>query len=400
MPTYHYRAIDPQGAIVEGSIEAANERVLEARLRQVEAELVRCRIDSGIKLGRLKKVSRKDLIGFCLHMEQVLRAGLPMIDALTDLRDSVEHPRFREVLTNVIGSVESGKRLSEAMRDYPETFDEVFVSLVAVGEESGELAQVLKKQTEALKWQDEIIAKAKAVTIYPAVVGVVVFGVLLFMMLFVVPQMVDFIAEMGQELPLHTRALIGLSNFLAATWWWVVPAPFVLLLTLRLLARRRADVRFLVDRWKLKLWFIGPITKKVILSRFANFLALLYGAGVDVMLALRISEDVAGNAVVKHALRQISGSIEEGKTLSVGMRSTDLFPPLVIRMVSLGESTGELDTALANVSYFYDREVHESIERLKALIEPALTVILGAILGWVMLSVLGPIYNTLSEMGI
>ena len=220
------------------------------------------------------------------------------------------------------------------------------------------------------------------------------------MMLFVVPQMVDFIAEMGQELPLHTRALIGLSNFLAAAWYWVLAAPVVFALVLRHQARRRPGVRFFVDRWKLKLWLIGPINKKLILSRFASFLALLYGAGVDVMLSLRISENVAGNAVIKLGLRQISASIEEGQELSAGMRATGLFPPLVIRMVSLGESTGELDAALENVSYFYDRDVHESIERLKALIEPALTVILGAILGWVMLSVLGPIYGTLSELGI
>lgn len=400
MPTFSYRALDPQGVIVEGTVDAPNERVLEARLRQVDAELVRCQLDRGLNLGRFKKVRRKELIGFCMHMEQVLRAGLPMIDALSDLRDSVENPRFREVLTNIIGSVESGKNLSQAMRDYPDTFDDVFVSLVSVGEESGELAQVLRKQTEALKWQDELVAKAKAVTIYPAVVGCVVFGVLLFMMLFVVPQMVDFIAEMGQELPLHTRALIGLSNFLAAAWYWALAAPVVFALVLRHQARRRPGVRFFVDRWKLKLWLIGPINKKLILSRFASFLALLYGAGVDVMLSLRISENVAGNAVIKLGLRQISASIEEGQALSAGMRATGLFPPLVIRMVSLGESTGELDAALENVSYFYDRDVHESIERLKALIEPALTVILGAILGWVMLSVLGPIYGTLSELGI
>lgn len=400
MPVYHYRAIDPNGAIVQGSIDAPSERALEARLRQVDAELVRCRAASRIGFGGMKKVSRKDLIGFCLHMEQVLRAGLPMIEALADLRDSVEHPRFREVLTNLIGAVESGKSLSQAMNDFPETFDHVFISLVAAGEESGELAEVLRKQTAALKWQDELVAKAKAVTIYPAVVGTVVVGVLMFMMLFVVPQMVDFIAEMGQELPFHTRALIATSSFLGHTWYWLLPAPFVILGLLRFQARRSPSVRFIVDRLKLKVWYIGPILRKLVLSRFASFFALLYGAGLDVMSALRISGGVAGNAVIRHALQQISTSIEEGKTLSVGLRATGLFPPLVVRMVSLGESTGELDVALENVSYFYDREVQESIDKLKAMIEPALTIVLGGILAWVMLSVLGPVYDTVSEIGI
>lgn len=399
MPSYNYRAIDPQGNVVHGNIDAPNERALEARLRQTNNELLRCNIRSGLGFG-LKKVSRKDLIGFSLHMEQVLRAGLPMLDALTDLRDSITHPRFREVLANLISSVEGGKKLSQAMEDYPDTFDHVFVSLIAVGEESGELPDVLRKQTDSLKWQDELIAKAKAVTIYPAFVGVVVLGVLMFMMLFVVPQMVDFIREMGQDLPLHTRALIATSNFLGGNWFWVLPLPIVIFFFVRFQARRSESVRFVVDRWKLNVWYVGPIINKLILSRFASFFALLYSAGLDVMSALRISEDIAGNAVVKDALQQISASIEDGKTLSAGIAATGLFPPLVVRMVSLGESTGQLDISLENVSYFYDREVTESIDKLKAMIEPAMTVVLGGILGWVMLSVLGPIYNTISEIGI
>ena len=400
MPTYFYRAVDPNGNIVQGSVDAPNEHALEAHLRQADNELLRCNVSSGRGFGLRKKVGRKDLIGFCLHMEQVLRAGLPMLDALADLRDSIEHPRFREVLAGLISSVEGGKKLSQAMEDYPETFGHVFVSLIAVGEESGELPDVLHRQTNALKWQDELIAKAKAVTIYPAFVGVVVLGVLLFMMLFVVPQMVDFIREMGHDLPLYTRALIATSSFLGKHWYWVLPAPPMLFLLIRFQARRSRGVRFIVDGWKLQLWYVGPIVNKLILSRFANFFALLYGAGLDVMSTLKTCEDIVGNAVVKDALQQISGSIEEGKTLSEGMSATGLFPPLVVRMVSLGETTGQLDSALENVSYFYDREVTESIERLKAMIEPAMTVVLGGILGWVMLSVLGPIYDTISEIGI
>lgn len=400
MATFRYRAVDAQGNIVHGNADAPNERALEARLWQADSELVSCEVSSGRRFMRRRKVSRKDLIGFCLHMEQVLRAGLPMLEALTDLRDSITHPRFRDVLAAVIASVEGGKSLSQAMEEHPDTFNHVFVSLIAVGEESGELADVLRKQTDALKWQDELVAKAKAVTIYPAFVGVVVLGVLMFMMLFVVPQMVDFIREMGQELPLHTRALIATSRFLGGNWYWVLTAPVVAFFVLRFQARRNARVRMLVDRCKLKVWYVGPIVNKLILSRFASFFSLLYGAGLDVMASLRISEDIAGNAVVKAALQQISASIKEGKSLSAGVAATGLFPPLVVRMVSLGETTGQLDGALENVSYFYDREVTESIDRLKAMIEPAMTVILGGILGWVMLSVLGPIYNTLSEIGI
>ena len=400
MPAYNYRAVDPNGVIIEGNLEAANERALETQLRQSDIELLRCAERSTGRFGRKRAVKRKDLIGFCFHMQQMTRAGLPILEALADLRDSVEHPIFKEVIANLITSVEVGKTLSEAMAEYPDVFDDVFVSLISVGEESGELPEVLHKLTESLKWHDEIMSKAKTVIIYPAFVGVVVLGVMLFMMLFVVPQMVDFIKEMGQDLPIHTRALIGFSNFLVNHWWWAVPLPFVVLLLMKVQANRSESFRYVVDGWKLKAWYIGPVTSKIVLSRFASYFALCYASGLDVIASLRISEDIAGNAVMRKGIEKISSGIADGKSLSAAIEATDLFPPLVTRMVKMGESTGELDNALANVSYFYDREVTESIDRLKAMIEPAMTVVLGAIMGWIMLSVLGPIYETISSIGI
>lgn len=400
MPSYSYRAVDPNGCIVEGNLEANSERALETHLRQSDVELLRCAERSSRRLGRRSSVNRKDLIGFCYHMEQMTRAGLPILEALSDLRDSVDNQLFKEVLGNLISSVEVGKTLSQAMREFPHVFDDVFVSLVSVGEESGELPDVMLKLTESLKWQDELIAKAKTVIIYPAFVGVVVLGVMLFMMLYVVPQMVEFIREMGQDLPIHTRALIGFSNFLVNHWWWAVPLPFVLLLAIKFQANRDAAFRLVVDGWKLRVWYIGPVMSKIVLSRFASYFALCYGAGLDVLSSLKISENIAGNAVIRKGIEEISSGIRDGNSLSASIEATKLFPPLVTRMVKMGESTGALDNALLNVSYFYDREVTESIDRLKAMIEPAMTVVLGGIMGWIMLSVLGPIYETISSIGI
>ena len=400
MPSFSYRAIDVNGNIVQGFIEAPNESALESRLKQAETELLRCRVKSSRGFSRRGKVSRRDLIGFCFHMEQVSRAGLPMLEALTDLRDSMTHAGFRETLADLVASVERGKKLSQAMEDHPDTFDNVFVNLIAVGEESGELAEVMGKLSDALKWQDELLSQAKSIIIYPAFVGVVVLSVLFFMMIYVVPQMVDFIREMGQDLPLHTRALIGLSNFLVSSWWWVIPLPPAIFFGISYWAKQSDRMRYRVDSWKLNFWYTGPIASKIILSRFASYFALLYSSGLDVLSALRISEDIAGNAVMKDALENISQAITSGKSLSAGIESTGLFPPLVVRMVSMGETTGRLDSALANVSYFYDREVNESIDRLKAMIEPAMTVVLGGIMAWVMLSVLGPIYETISKIGV
>jgi len=400
MPTYSYRSVDSQGNIVNGCLDAPNERALESRLLQADSELVSCDQKRSGRLSRPKPINRKDLIGFCFHMEQVTKAGLPMLEALTDLRDSIAIPEFKSVIANLIISVEAGQTLSQAMGDFPDAFDHVFVSLVAVGEETGELPKVMQKLTKSLKWQDELIAKSKSIAMYPAFVGVVVLSVLVFMMLYVVPEMVGFIQEMGQELPFHTVALIALSDFMVGNWYWAIPLPFVTLLLIRFQARRNEKMRFAVDGWKLRLWYIGPIIKKLILNRFASYFGLLYSAGLDVLAALKLSEEIAGNAVVRRALQQISASIADGVSLSGGIEATGLFPPLIVRMVKMGETTGELDAALDNVSYFYDREVTESIDKLQAVIEPAMTVVLGAIMGWIMLSVLGPIYDTLGQIGV
>ena len=399
MPAFTYRAVGPDGAIVEGSLEANSKRALENQLLHSGVELLRCRESRSSRLIGRRKVNRKELIGFCFHMEQMTRAGLPILEALSDLRDSVAHPVFKDVIASLISSVEVGKTLSQAMAEFPDVFDDVFVNLVTVGEESGELPDVLLKLTDSLKWQDELISKAKTVVIYPAFVGTVVIGVMLFMMLYVVPQMVDFIREMGQTLPFHTRALIGFSNFLVNHWWWAIPLPAVIFLLVKVYADRDPAFRFRLDGLKLRMWFIGPIQTKITLSRFASYFALCYGAGLDVLASLKISEDIAGNAVIRRGIQSISREIADGNTLSESVEATEMFPPLVVRMVKMGESTGMLDEALKNVSYFYDREVDESIERLKSAIEPAMTVILGAIMGWIMLSVLGPIYDTISSIG-
>ncbi len=400
MPVYQYRAVDTNGLIVEGSLDANSENALDVQLRQSGIELLRCtQRGSGI-FSRKPNISRKDLIGFCFHMEQMTRAGLPILEALSDLRDSVGDGTFSEVIGNLISAVETGNTMSEAMAEFPDVFDDVFVSLIAVGEESGKLPDVMQKLTDSLKWQDELLSKARTVIMYPAFVGVVVFGVMLFMMLYVVPQMVDFIREMGEALPIHTRALIAFSNFLTNHWWWAVPLPGVIFVAIKMAAGRSASFRYRVDGWKIRLWYVGPIMNKLILSRFASYFALCYGAGLDVLASLRISENIAGNVVIRGGIEQISAGIADGQSLSDSINKTKLFPPLVVRMVRMGESTGQLDNALENISYFYDREVTEAIDRLKSLIEPAMTVVLGAIMGWIMLSVLGPIYNTISNIGI
>jgi type IV pilus assembly protein PilC len=399
MPLFSYKAVDAQGKNVVGRVEAVNLFDLEQRLARMGLDLVvggqttqRTRFIGG---GR---VARQDLINFCFHLEQLAGAGVPVIEGLVDLRESLENPRFREVVSGVIESIEGGKNLSGSLAEYPEVFSKVFVSLVRSGEQTGKLPQVLKSLTESLKWEDELSAQTKKLMMYPAFVGSIVLLVTFFLMIYLVPQMTGFIRNMGQDIPLQTRFLIAVSGFFVDYWWAVLAAPFVTWVCLKIAMRRNPAVEYALDHYKLAMPLIGPILRKIILSRFASSFAMMYSSGITVLDAIRSCEEIVGNKPLENALRIAGQQIAEGKNLTAAFADLGLFPPLVIRMLRIGENTGALDTALLNVSYFYNREVRESIGKVQAMIEPALTLLLGAILGWVMLSVLGPVYDAISKM--
>jgi type IV pilus assembly protein PilC len=313
-------------------------------------------------------------------------------------RESVENPRFREVVSGLVESIEGGRNLSGALAEFPEVFGKVFVSLVRSGEQTGKLPEVLKSLTESLKWEDELAAQTKKLMMYPAFVGSIVLLVTFFLMIYLVPQMTGFIRNMGQDIPLQTRILMRVSAFFVGYWWAVLAAPFVAWGALKLAMKRNPAVEYALDHYKLALPLVGPILRKIILSRFASSFAMMYGSGITVLEAIRSCEEIVGNKPLQNALRIAGQQIAEGKNLTAAFADLGLFPPLVIRMLRVGENTGGLDRALLNVSYFYNREVRESIGKVQALIEPALTVVLGAILGWVMLSVLGPVYDAISKM--
>jgi type IV pilus assembly protein PilC len=233
---------------------------------------------------------------------------------------------------------------------------------------------------------------------YPAFVGSIVLMVTLFLMIYLVPQMVAFIRNMGQQIPIQTRILIEVSSFLVNYWWAVLATPVAVVAGLRVAARTNPAVRYQIDRLKLAMPVSGEILRKIILSRFASIFALMYASGITILDAIRSSEEIAGNVVIQEGLKLAGQQIGEGKNVTAAFQEIGLFPPLVVRMLRVGESTGALDTALLNVSYFYNREVRESIAKIQVMIEPALTVFLGIILGWVMLSVLGPIYDVITKI--
>jgi type IV pilus assembly protein PilC len=301
-------------------------------------------------------------------------------------------------VSGLVESIEGGRNLSQALAEFPEVFSKVFVSLVRSGEQTGKLPEVLKALTESLKWEDELAAQTKKLMLYPAFVGGIVLLVTFFLMIYLVPQMTGFIRNMGQEIPLQTVILMAVSGFFVDYWWAIIALPFIAWFGLRYAARTNPAVEYALDRYKINMPLVGPILRKIILSRFASSFAMMYGSGITVLDAIRSCEEIVGNKPLEVALRSVGQQIADGKHMTAAFQDVGLFPPLVIRMLKIGENTGALDTTLLNVAYFYNREVRESIGKVQAMIEPALTLVLGAILGWVMLSVLGPVYDAISKM--
>ncbi|MCG9096153.1 type II secretion system F family protein [Laribacter hongkongensis] len=397
---FSYRAARADGRIVKGVMVAANDLDLDQRLTRLGLVTLDARPQRAGLLDwlRRKTLPRQERIHFCFYLDQTLRAGVPLLEGLADLRDSASSPLFREILAMLVLDIEGGKRLSEALAEHPSVFDSVFVNLVATGETTGALPDVLARLADQLKWQDELIAQTRKILLYPAFVGTMLLLVIIFLMTYLVPQLVDFIRDIQKELPLQTRILLAVSDVFVHFGWLMPLVPLTLVAAYQALRRRSAAAALLFDSWKLRLKPVGPVYQKVILARFAATFALMYSAGVPVLTALQVCEQGAGNLRVAQALADSRRRITEGQGITDSMAASELFPPLVLRMLKIGEQTGALDTALANVGYFYDRDVKESIDRLQALIEPMLTVALGLLLALVMSAVLGPIYDMISNL--
>lgn len=399
MQMFAYRCVDSGGRISKGQMPATSMRELEARLLSSGQELITARAVSGglALLGR--GVPTKELINFCFHMDQTLKAGILVTDALSDVVESAGHERFRDTMLMVLESVRGGQPLSNALGQFPRVFDEIFVGLIHAGEQSGRLSEMFGKLAESLRWQDELQSQVKKLMMYPAFMGAVLVGVTLFVLLYLVPQLAGFIKATGNALPLQTVLLLNASEFMQKHWGKLLVLAFVLppLLWIGLrMTGNRLD--FLIDSLKLKLPVVGKVIEKTIVARFAALFGMLYESGIPVLNGIEICRKAIGNKALERAVDVIAREINSGTSIAAAFTSAALFPKLMIRMIKIGESTGEIDKALKNVSYFYNREVTESIEKVQAMIEPMMTLIMGAILGWLMMAVLGPVYDIIAKI--
>ena len=400
MPDYKFKTIDAAGKVRTDTMVASNPMELEKRLGSMGFDLLSYREQSRASRSILQKktVSRRDLINFTFHVEQLTKSGVPLLDSLKDIRDSLEYSNFTDVLQTVIDDIEGGKTFSLALSEHPQIFDKVYVTLVRVGEETGNLAEVLKDLAETIRWQDELASHTRKIMIYPAIVSTVVICVVSFLMIYLMPQLLPFIKNIGTEIPIYTKVLMAMSNAFVRYWYLIFSLPVILYVVVVVAANNNIGARYFVDGLKLKIWLIGPLVAKIKLARFANYFAMMYSSGITVLDALGISEDMVNNLVLENSINKARSSIAEGSQISESFERTGVFPSMIVRMLKVGEDTGAMDEALLNVSYFYNREVKESIDKLEPAMMPVLTIVLGGIMLWIMMAVLGPVYDAVSSV--
>ncbi|MEI6317731.1 MAG: type II secretion system F family protein [Pseudomonadota bacterium] len=398
MATFQYKAVDRTGRAARGSLDAMNDVDLELRLRRMGLDMISFRAVEPRSIQSLGAVKRQDVINLVFDLEQISRAGIPMLDGLRDLRDGMENPRLREILTSVVEDMEGGRMLSQCLGQHPAIFNNVFVSLVRAGEQSGQMTEVLENLGITLRMQDELAAQTRRLLVYPSVVLLVVLAVMAFLFTYLVPQVTGLLRTMGIALPLQTRVMIGISEIVRGYWPLLLALPAVAGVAAVSLVRTNDRARLAWDYVKLHVPVTGPLLQKVIMARFANVFALLYRSGITILEALRTSEAIVDNRVIGDSIARATSQINAGVSLTDAFRDLGTFPPLVIRMLRAGEATGALDTALANVTYFYNRDVRESIERGLKLLEPALIFVLGMSLLLIMWAVLSPVYDILGKL--
>ncbi|MDR1351452.1 MAG: type II secretion system F family protein [Zoogloeaceae bacterium] len=409
---YRYLAINASGERVGGTLEAATSGELESRLARMGLDLVREQAGYGASFvawlggtsGRRRVVPRQELLNFWFQLKELLRVGVPLQEALRDLHaayaEAGEQNMWR-VIGALLEGIAAGQTLSQAMQteqDNSGVFRPLFIRLMQAGEAAGDLARVMEDIIAALKYEDDLRRKTQKLLIYPAFVSVIIVAASLFLFLYLAPQLKMFLRQMGETLPFYTRALFAVAD-LSGRYGLQLLAGIVLgALALRTWLAHSAAARLYRDGLLLRLPIIGAVLQKVALSRFAGAFALLYAAGVPVLTALAATRDIVGNRAIRRALSRAEDAIREGRPLSAAFADSGFFPIFVVRMLHVGENTGALDVALENLRYFYQRDVDLVVERAERLIEPVLTLLLGALLGWIMLAFLGPVYDAISHV--
>ena len=396
MPVFVWKGRTLAGEAQSGEIDVARaeEAVEVLRKRKILATSIAPKKTPFAmpKLGGGSGVSTKDLAIFTRQFATMISAGLPLVQCLDILAKQSSKPSFGRTIGDVTREVEAGSTLADALGKHRGTFDDLFRNMVAAGEAGGVLDEILMRLATYIEKADALKRKIKGAMVYPAVVLTVALGATAFMLIFIIPTFAKMFTDFGGELPLPTKIVLGLSHFLTS-WWWTVLlgggiATFVFQRWYATEPGRRQ-----VDAMMLKLPVLGDVLLKGAVARFTRTLGTLIASGVPILSGLEITARTAGNKIISEAIMTARASIREGETVSAPLRTSGVFPPMVVQMISVGEQTGALDEMLTKIAVFYEAEVDNAVDTLTSIIEPVMIVLMGGIVGGMVISMYLPMFK-------
>ncbi len=401
MAVFQYKARNSQSQIVSGLVEAPSSQVAVRLLHDKQLFVVSItESKEGLTIAGLeqmfKRVSASDIANFTRQLATMVTAGLSLPEALTILRTQTTNKVFADVLVDVEHQIVGGGNLGDALAKYPKYFSGTFVALVRAGEASGTLDQVLVRLADSLETQREFKSKVSGAMVYPVIILIGMVGVVAVMMVVVVPKLTDLYRDFDITLPWTTQLLMSVSGFFVNFWWLVILGTAGAVLGFRQW-RSTLVGQQTIDRIILKLPLFGELTKKIILVEFTRTLGMLIGSGIHILDGLQILKDSLNNVLFRMAIADIAKKVEKGLPLGDSFAQHDVFPPIVSQMMKVGEETGKLDETLLKLSKYFQSESEILVKGLTTAIEPIIMVVLGVGVGFIVISVITPIYNLTSQ---
>jgi type IV pilus assembly protein PilC len=402
MPNFTWKGKSRTGAVQEGILLADNRAAAEAVLRRQSIQITSIK-EKGREVAILPRlpqsVSSKRVALFTRQFSVMLDAGLPLVQCLEILGDQEEQRTFREIIQKVRSDVEQGASLADAMRKHPKAFDALYTNMIAAGEAGGILDIILQRLSTYIEKNVKLKSQVKSALIYPAAVITIAVGVVWIILWKVIPVFAQLFAGLGSELPLPTRIVIALSNFLADYTLFVIPVLIAGGIAFFRFYKSQPKFTRIVDGALLKVPVIGMLLRKIAIARFCRTLSTLTSSGVPILDGLEITAKTAGNTIVEDAIMAVRKAVEEGKTLADPLGQTKVFPSMVVQMIGVGEQTGALDQMLSKIADFYEDEVDTAVAGMMKLIEPLLITVLGGIIGFIVAAMYLPMYSILQKIG-
>ncbi|MCW5890086.1 MAG: type II secretion system F family protein [bacterium] len=400
MAMYKWAGVSPKGETLAGEMEATSREAVIIRLRTQRIQPIPAKIkekgkglDYELKLPSLgAAVKGRDIVIFTRQFATMINAGLPIMQCLQILAGQTENKVFRKTINDLRDDVESGSTLADAAKKHPTVFSELYTSLVQAGEIGGILDTILQRLAQYLEKAAQLKSKIKGAMIYPACIVMAAVLVTAILLIFVIPVFAEVFQSFGADLPAPTQFVINLSNFVIAYVWYLAMIPVIAAVGFRM-AYRTDKGRMQIDRIALRIPVFGELIRKSSVARFTRTLSTLVSSGVPILDALNITARTAGNKVIEKALFEARQSIASGRTIAEPLIEAKVFPPMVCQMIAVGETTGALDAMLGKIADFYDDEVDNTVANLMSLLEPAVILFLGVVIGGLVVSMYLPIFK-------